>query len=161
VSVSREVYQELILQHSRHPRHHGALPEATHAATGDNPLCGDRYEVRLRVDESGVIRDAAFEGAGCAISKASASLMLDAVIGLSREEFERLFQDFHLVVRGDPQAPEAQARLGKLAVFANIWKYPSRVKCAILCWHAVRSALAGKGEARTEERPAAGMDSAS
>ncbi len=141
MSVSEDIYRELILQHSRHPRHFGDLADATHAAVADNPLCGDSYQVRLKVDAGGVIREAAFEGSGCAISKASASLMLDAVIGRTREEFESLFQDFHAVVRGEAQAPDAVARLGKLAAFAGIWKYPARVKCAILCWHGVRKAL--------------------
>ena len=151
MSVSEDVYRELILQHSRHPRHFGPLAAATHAAAGDNPLCGDSYQVRLRLDADGIIREAAFEGVGCAISKASASLMLDAVIGRTRSDFESLFRDFHDVVRGGPDAPSAQARLGKLAAFAGIWKYPSRVKCAILCWHAVRSALDGASRASTEE----------
>ena len=143
MSVTEDIYQDLILHHSRTPRHFGPLPDATHAAVGDNPLCGDHYEVRLRVDEAGVIRAAAFEGAGCAISKASASLMLDAAIGLTRSEFEELFQTFHAVVRGEPSAAEAPAKLGKLAAFSGVWKYPARVKCAILCWHAVQHALAG------------------
>ena len=156
MSVSSEIYQELILQHSRTPRHFGPLSGATHEALGDNPLCGDRYQVRLQVDADGVIRAAAFEGAGCAISKASASLMLDAVIGRTRADFENLFRDFHAVVRGEAQAPEALARLGKLAAFAGVWKYPARVKCAILCWHAVRTALAGTecaGESAGTARP--------
>ena len=150
MSVSSEVYQDLILHHSRAPRHFGPLPDATHAATGDNPLCGDRYEIRLRVDDAGVIRAAAFEGVGCAISKASASLMLEAAIGLSRTEFEELFHVFHAAVRGEPPAPEAAAKLGKLAAFSGVWKYPSRVKCAILCWHAVQHALAGTAGAGAE-----------
>ena len=151
MSVSEDVYRELILQHSRSPRHFGGLPGATHAAAGDNPLCGDSYQVRLKLDADGIIREASFEGVGCAISQASASLMLDAVIGRSRADFEHLFRDFHEVVRGGPEAQAAQARLGKLAAFSGIWKYPSRVKCAILCWHAVRSALAGEARASTEE----------
>ena len=151
MSVSEDVYRELILQHSRSPRHFGGLPGATLAAAGDNPLCGDSYQVRLKLDADGIIREASFEGVGCAISKASASLMLDAVIGRSRADFEHLFRDFHEVVRGGPEAQAAQARLGKLAAFSGIWKYPSRVKCAILCWHAVRSALAGEARASTEE----------
>jgi nitrogen fixation NifU-like protein len=150
VSVTDEIYQELILHHSRRPRHYGPLPDATHAAAGDNPLCGDRYEVRLRVDEAGIIRDAAFEGSGCAISKAAASLMLDAVIGLSRDEFENQFRLFHALVSGEAPSPEAAKKLGKLAAFSGIWKYPSRVKCAILCWHAVHSALIGQNRASTE-----------
>ena len=150
MSDAADLYQELILQHSRTPRHFGPLPQATHTAAGDNPLCGDRYQIRVQVDENGIIRDGAFEGVGCAISKASGSLLLDAVIGHSRDEFERLFQDFHAVVRGDEQSPAAIARLGKLAAFAGIWKYPARVKCAIRCWHALRGALAGEHSATTE-----------
>lgn len=153
MSVSEDIYRELILQHSRHPRHFGALADATHAADANNPLCGDSYQVRLKVDTGGVIREAAFEGIGCAISKASASLMLDAVIGRTREEFESLFQDFHAVVRGEAQAPEAMARLGKLAAFAGIWKYPARVKCAILCWHGVRLALGETGGSPDDPDP--------
>jgi nitrogen fixation NifU-like protein len=151
VSVTDEIYQDLILHHSRRPRHYGPLPDATHAAAGDNPLCGDRYEVRLRLDEKSIIRDAAFEGSGCAISKASASLMLDTVIGLSRDEFEELFRTFHALVSGETPSPEAVAQLGKLAALSGIWKYPARVKCAILCWHAVHSALAGQAHASSEE----------
>lgn len=157
MNVADEIYQELILHHSRRPRHFGPLPDATHAAAGDNPICGDHYEVRLRVDEAGIIRDGAFEGNGCAISKASASLMLDAVIGLSREEFEEQFHAFHELVRGEP-SPEAAAKLGKLAAFSGVWKYPSRVKCAILCWHAVHSALAGQDRASSEEESAPNSD---
>lgn len=154
MSVTTDIYQELILHHSRRPRHYGPLPDATHAAAGDNPLCGDRYDVRLQMDEAGRIRDAAFEGSGCAISKASASLMLDAVIGLTRDEFEEQFRAFHALVRGEPLTPAATAKLGKLAAFSGVWKYPSRVKCAILCWHAVHSALAGHDRASTEEESA-------
>ena len=150
MSDAANLYQELILQHSRTPRHFGPLEDATHGAEGDNPLCGDRFHVRVKVDENGVIRDGAFEGVGCAISKASGSMLLDAVIGRTREEFERMFHDFHAVVRGDEQSPEAVGRLGKLAAFSGIWKYPARVKCAILCWHALHSALAGGNAASTE-----------
>lgn len=150
MSASSELYQELILHHSRKPRHFGCLGHATHAATGDNPLCGDRYDVQLDLDAHDVIRDAAFEGSGCAISKASASLMLDAIIGLSRTEFESLFHTFQAVIRGELPEAEAEASLGKLAAFSGIWKYPARVKCAILCWHAVRSALEGRQRTTTE-----------
>lgn len=150
MSVVQDVYQELILQHSRHPRHYGELPAATHSAVGDNPLCGDRYEVHLQVDASGQIRDAAFEGVGCAISKASASLMLDAVIGMSQMQFEQLFHDFQQVIRGEDGAAEARGRIGKLAAFAGIWKYPARVKCAMLSWHALRNAWDARSAAPTE-----------
>ena len=146
----RDLYQEVIFDHNRNPRNFGELADATHHADGHNPLCGDQLTVYVQLKD-GVVEKAMFVGHGCAISKASASLMLDAVIGRSRADFEHLFRDFHEVVRGGPEAQAAQARLGKLAAFSGIWKYPSRVKCAILCWHAVRSALAGEARASTEE----------
>jgi nitrogen fixation NifU-like protein len=142
MTSATDLYQEIILNHSRHPRHFGRLENATHHIKADNPLCGDSYEVFLRVDEGGIIRDATFEGAGCAISKASASLMTDAVIGHSIQDFETLFARFHDLVRGTGTAP-APDSMGKLAAFSGIWKFPARVKCAILCWHAARTALAG------------------
>jgi len=147
MTTATDLYQEIILNHSRHPRHFGHLENATHRVKADNPLCGDSYEVALRVDEGGVIRDAAFEGAGCAISKASASLMTDAVIGHSIQEFDVLFTRFHDLVRGTANAPEP-ASMGKFAAFSGIWKFPARVKCAILCWHAVKTAI--KGESREQ-----------
>lgn len=143
MTSATDLYQEIILNHSRRPRHFGHLENATHRVKADNPLCGDSYEVSLRVDSDGIIRDAAFEGAGCAISKASASLMTDAVIGHSIQDFEALFTRFHDLVRGVDTAPDP-ASMGKLAAFSGIWKFPARVKCAILCWHAVKTAIKGE-----------------
>ena len=140
MNVSDELYQEVILDHSRRPRNFGCPRSHTHQAEGDNPLCGDRYKVYLQLDAEGVIREAAFDGAGCAISKASASLMTQALEGRHYDEIEGLFCAFHDLVQGRGEDVDPQT-LGKLAVFSGIWKYPSRVKCAILCWHAVRSAL--------------------
>lgn len=144
---SHELYQEMILDHSRTPRHFGKPPAHTHFAEGDNPLCGDHYYVYLTLTPEGVVSDAAFEGSGCAISKASSSMMTDAIIGKSREEALQLFDQFHALVQGPC---DDQHELGKLGAFAGIWKYPSRVKCAILCWHAVRSALGNGSTASTE-----------
>ncbi len=138
MTSATDLYQEVILNHSRQPRHFGPLEGATHKIEAENPLCGDHYEVFLKVDENGIIRDVSFEGAGCAISKASASIMTENIIGKSLPEFQILFKQFHSLVKGDADAPDAR-QMGKLAAFSGIWKFPARVKCAILCWHAVNS----------------------
>lgn len=135
-----DLYQEIILNHSRNPHHYGRMESPTHHIKADNPLCGDSYEVYLNVNDQGIIETMTFEGAGCAISKASASLLSDCVVGKSVSEFDELFQRFHDMVRGSDQAPSPE-ELGKLGAFSGIWKFPARVKCAILCWHAVKSAL--------------------
>ncbi len=140
MTSATDLYQEIILNHSRRPHHFGTLENPTHRIKADNPLCGDSYEVFLHVDDQDIIRDIAFEGAGCAISKASASLMTDAVIGKSRQAFDTLFNRFHDLVRGTASAPDPD-RMGKLAAFSGIWKFPARVKCAALCWHAVNNVL--------------------
>lgn len=139
MSSATDLYQEIILHHSRQPRHYGPLPGATHVYQADNPLCGDSYTIYLQV-EDGTIQQATFEGAGCAISKASASLMTDTVTGKTVAAFEAQFARFHALVRGDPEAPEAE-EMGKLAAFSGIWKFPARVKCAMLAWHGVKNAL--------------------
>ncbi len=144
----RELYQEVILDHHKRPRNFGPLPEENHHAKGHNPLCGDRIVVHLVLD-GGVIRDVRFEGAGCAISRASASLMTDAVKGKPVAEAERLFEEFHrLVTTGVDE--EVEASLGKLNVFCGVREFPSRVKCASLAWHTLHSALGDGGEASTE-----------
>jgi nitrogen fixation NifU-like protein len=145
----RELYQEMLLDHYRRPRHRGQLPDATHVAQGDNPLCGDRVRVALRLGGD-VIEEIAFEGSGCAISTASASLMSDAVRGKRRAELDRLFDAFHALVAGGPPPSDA-TDLGKLEIFAGVREYPARVKCATLPWHALRAALAGRGEPVTTE----------
>ncbi len=139
MSSATDLYQEIILHHSRQPRHYGPLPGATHAYKADNPLCGDSYTIYLQV-EDGVIRQTAFEGAGCAISKASASLMTDTITGKTLAEFEAIFATFHALVLGSQDAPKAET-MGKLAAFSGIWKFPARVKCAMLAWHGVKNAL--------------------
>ena len=135
----RDLYQEVILDHNRRPRNFGALPSANHTAEGHNPLCGDR--VRLFVDvEDDRVQNIAFEGSGCAISTASASLMTEAVKGKTVEEARELFRLFHDLLTTDHTAADDPA-LGKLAVFSGVREYPIRVKCATLAWHAFQAAL--------------------
>lgn len=140
----RELYQEVIVDHGRRPRNFGPLPTANREAEGVNPLCGDHLRLRLAVAD-GIIADARFEGAGCAISTASASLMTEALKGRSVAEAEALFGAFHALLTGE--RGEA-AELGKLAVLAGVREFPARVKCATLAWHTLRAALHG------ERRPA-------
>jgi nitrogen fixation NifU-like protein len=138
MSDLRELYQEVILDHNRHPRNFGPLPTANRRADGHNPLCGDRVTVYLDV-EAGRLQGIAFEGAGCAISTASASLMTEALQGLTVEGARDLFRGFHaLVTQG---AAEGSPDLGKLEVFTGVREYPMRVKCATLPWHALMAAL--------------------
>ena len=133
----RDLYQEVILDHNKRPRNFRILPEPTHQADGVNPLCGDRVSVFLDIQD-GIIKDIAFQGAGCAISSASASLMTEALKGKKVDDVEHLFDAFHDVVTTDCECPKG---LGKLGVLAGVRDYPSRVKCATLAWHAVRAAL--------------------
>ncbi len=136
------LYQEIILDHNKRPRNFGPLPSANRTARGDNPLCGDKVTVFLAVEDDR-IRDLSFQGAGCAISTASASLMTEAVKGKSLPEVEALFRDFHELLTGDPSRPaEPGLALGKLAAFSGVREYPVRVKCATLAWHTLKAALA-------------------
>jgi len=145
------LYQDVILEHNRSPRNFRRMDQADRHATGHNPLCGDQLTVWLKLDGD-VVSDVSFEGSGCAISKASASLMTTAVRGKPRGEIERLFQRFHDVVTGQqPRAGEESADLGKLAVFAGISTFPVRVKCATLSWHALRAALEQEAASVTTE----------
>lgn len=134
-----ELYQNVILEHNRSPRNYRAMDDASTQVEGNNPLCGDRITVWLKL-EGDLIRDVSFQGAGCAISKASASLMTDAVKGKSRTEAERLFERFHRLVTGGIRPGESET-LGKLAVFSGVSEFPVRVKCATLSWHAMRQAI--------------------
>lgn len=133
-----ELYQQTIVAHNRAPRNFKTLDHPTHQAQGDNPLCGDRISLQLTV-EGDVIREVGFQGSGCAISQASASLMTSAVTGKSPADAERLFQAFHDMVTG--RAPGDPAVLGKLAAFAGVKQFPARVKCANLAWHTLHAAL--------------------
>jgi nitrogen fixation NifU-like protein len=154
----RELYRELILDHAKNPRHFGKIDAATHAAEGVNPLCGDKLKLYFTVDESGRIADARFEGSGCAISVASASLLTDTVIGLDTDRALKYFTTMvqrlaHAGHRnGNRNGDIARGRsellddidLGKLRALEGVRDFPSRVKCATLAWHALNSALLGK-----------------
>ena len=139
MSDLRELYQEVILDHNKRPRNLGVLPAANRTAEGYNPLCGDRLSVYVKIDGD-VISEIRFQGSGCAISKASASLMTDGVRGKTIAEARRLFTQFHKMVTGDADPPPID-ELGKLAVFAGVRDYPMRVKCATLAWHTLRAAV--------------------
>lgn len=142
MSDLRELYQQVILDHNKRPRNFGHLDEANRHAEGRNPLCGDHLTVYLDV-EGGIIKDAKFEGAGCAISRASASLMTDAVKGKPLEDVERMFEEFHKMVTSGVNQ-DVEESLGKLAVFCGVREFPSRVKCASLAWHTLHAALEEK-----------------
>ncbi len=136
----RELYRELILDHARNPRHFGKLEDATHSAEGINPLCGDKLKLYLRLDAGHRIEDAAFEGSGCAISVASASLLTDTVIGL---DVPGAMSYFTAITRRmtDGESTEEVLDLDKLLALEGVREFPSRIKCATLAWHALKSAL--------------------
>jgi nitrogen fixation protein NifU and related proteins len=142
-----DLYQEVILDHNRRPRNFHALTNASHRAEGYNPLCGDRLTLYLSVNE-GVITEAAFEGAGCAISKASASMMTETLKGKTLAEADALFQRFHRMVTTPPDQPVED--MGKLSSLAGVREFPIRVKCASLAWHTFKAALANDHQATTE-----------
>ena len=147
MSDLRELYQTTILDHSRQPKNFGKLDECTHKAEGYNPLCGDKVTIYLEL-EGDQVKDIAFDGAGCAISTASASLMTEALKGKTIDEARALFHRVHQTMTG--QADEGDAgsdvELGKLAVFEGVRQYPLRVKCATLAWHTLKNAIEGKGD---------------
>lgn len=138
----KELYRDVILDHNRSPRNFGRLEPADASAIGRNPLCGDRLDLTLRMDGDR-LTDLKFEGQGCAISMASASLMSEAVKGRQRGEIERLFEQVHGVITGRSAA--AARELGKLAALGGVAEFPARVKCASLCWHTLQAALADSG----------------
>jgi len=140
-SILRELYQQLILDHQRSPRNFHELEHPDHRAEGYNPLCGDRINVEVDLDDEGRVREAGFTGQGCAICTASASMMTDSVAGKSQAEVDRLFEVFRDLVAGAKDPVEAEKILGKLAVFAGVREFPVRVKCATLPWHTLRAAL--------------------
>lgn len=145
----RDLYRELILDHARSPRHFGKLEQATHQAAGINPLCGDKLEVFLRVDPHGRIDEVRFEGSGCAISVASASLLTESVTGLSTDEALGRFSTVVEALTEDD--PAKQQELGNLAALLGVREFPSRVKCATLSWHALNAALNETTEPATTE----------
>ena len=138
MSDLRDLYQEVILDHNRNPRNFGPLEGAGLRADGHNPLCGDKLSIAVNVVD-GVVTDLRFEGSGCAISKASASLMTESIKGRTLDEARKLFDRFHQLVTDRSAPPDEE--LGKLAVFAGVRDYPARVKCAILAWHTLRAAV--------------------
>jgi nitrogen fixation protein NifU and related proteins len=142
-----DLYQEVILDHNRTPRNFHPIDDASHSAEGYNPLCGDRLTLYLTV-EKGVITDASFQGNGCAISKASASLMTEALKGRTVTEAQALFERFHRMVTTPPEQPVED--LGKLSVFAGVREFPVRVKCASLAWHTMKAAVERQRKTTTE-----------
>lgn len=146
----RELYQEVILDHSKRPRNLREIENAEHQAKGYNPLCGDRVTVFV-VLQDGVIEDVSFKGDGCAISTASASMMTETLKGKTIEEAETMFGKFHDLVTGKLAPGEGTEGLGKLAVFAGVQEFPVRVKCATLAWHTLRAALENRPEAVSTE----------
>jgi nitrogen fixation NifU-like protein len=142
-----DLYQEVILDHNKRPRNYGTIDNASHRAEGHNPLCGDRLNLFVNVDGD-MVRDIAFMGSGCAISRASASIMTDSVKGRPVQEARNLFERFHRMVTTPPD--QSVEDLGKLSVFAGVREFPVRVKCASLAWHTLAAALDQKQAATTE-----------
>jgi nitrogen fixation protein NifU and related proteins len=140
MSELNDLYQEVILDHNKNPRNFRAIENASHTADGHNPLCGDALKVYLNV-ENDTVTDVAFKGSGCAISKASASMMTQAVKGKTKAEAETLFNEFRAMVMGELDIETDENHLGKLKIFAGVLEFPARVKCASLSWHTVHAAL--------------------
>ena len=137
----RELYQEVILDHSRHPRHYGPMADASHMAEGYNPLCGDKVTVYLKLDADGRVADIGFEGKGCAISQASASMMVDMLKGRTAEEAQKLMQGFLHLVKGEDASGLSEDDRETLDVMGGISEFPMRVKCATLAWHTYKNAV--------------------
>lgn len=153
----QELYQEMVMDHNRRPRNFRKLEDATQTAEGFNPLCGDQLTLYLKV-EDGVITDVGFQGKGCAISKASTSMMTEGVKGKTIEEAEKLFEEFrHMITRqpGEELDPDTSG-LGDLEILSGVSKYPARIKCAVLSWHTLESILQGKEDNASTEQAAAG-----
>lgn len=149
MSELSELYQETILEHNKNPRNFREIEDASRTADGNNPLCGDALRVYVKLDGD-IVADVSFKGSGCAISKASASMMTQAVKGRTREEAEEIFNEFHDMVTGalDPEAEETH--LGRLKIFSGVLEFPARVKCASLSWHTLHGALQGDEAVSTE-----------
>ncbi len=149
MSELSELYQQVILDHNKKPRNFHKLDTANRSAEGYNPLCGDQLQVYLQL-ENEVIKDISFEGSGCAISKAAASMMTQAIKGKSKEEAEKLFHEFHGMVMGEYDEELTPNSLGRLTIFSGVRDFPARVKCASLSWHTMRAALHGEQTVSTE-----------
>jgi nitrogen fixation NifU-like protein len=149
MSELSELYQQVILDHNKKPRNFRRLATANHTAEGYNPLCGDQLTVYLQL-ENDAVKDISFEGSGCAISKAAASMMTQAVKGKTKQEAERLFTEFHKMVTGDLDEVTTPNQLGNLQIFSGVREFPVRVKCATLAWHTMQAALTNKETVSTE-----------
>ncbi len=145
-----ELYQQVILAHHHKPKNFGVLKNPTHDAQGYNPLCGDHLHIYVHVNDKDIIDDISFDGDGCAISRASASMMSVAVKGKTLTEAKNLFNEFHELILGNLKPETSPHHLGKLSIFSGIWQYPSRVKCASLCWHTLQGALEKTKSVSTE-----------
>jgi len=145
-----DLYQQVIIDHTKAPRNFGKLEPCSHDAEGYNPLCGDQLHIYLQVSDDDIIEDVKFEGQGCSISTASASLMTDAMKGKSIKQFEQMFEAFHDMATADMSATPDEETLGKLAVLAGVKEFPARIKCATLCWHTMKAAVDGGGTVKTE-----------
>lgn len=150
MSDLRTLYQEVILDHNKSPRNFRKMEDADRKAEGYNPVCGDQYTIYLKL-HNGLIKEISFQGSGCAISKASASLMSTILKGKTKAEVEILFEKFHKLVMGEFNPTKHLEELGKLGVFAGVSEFPIRVKCASLAWHALRAALESKQELVTTD----------
>jgi nitrogen fixation NifU-like protein len=149
MSELNDLYQETILEHNKNPRNFREIESADKEAVGNNPLCGDALRVFVKMDGD-TVSDVAFKGSGCAISKASASMMTQTVKGKTREEAETLFHEFQRMVTGKLDVEIDENHLGKLRIFSGVLEFPARVKCASLSWHTLDAALKGDGEVSTE-----------
>lgn len=149
MSELNDLYQEVILEHNKNPRNFREIENADKTAEGHNPLCGDQLKLYLAM-ENDTLKDVAFKGSGCAISKASASMMTQVVKGKSREEAEVLFDEFHRMVTGNLDIEQDENNLGKLKIFAGVLEFPARVKCASLSWHTLHAALNNEEATSTE-----------
>jgi nitrogen fixation NifU-like protein len=149
MSELSDLYQEVILEHNKNPRNFREIADADRTADGNNPLCGDALRVYVEMEDE-LVKDVAFKGSGCAISKASASMMTQAVKGKTRDEAEVLFDEFHKMVTGELDTEADENHLGKLKIFAGVLEFPARVKCASLSWNTLHAALAGEETVSTE-----------
>ncbi len=149
MSELSELYQQVILDHNKKPRNFRKLDDANYTAEGYNPLCGDQLTIYLNLEDD-LVKEVGFEGSGCAISKASASMMTQAVKGKSKEQAENLFKEFHLMVTGELDEEAQENSLGNLKIFAGVREFPVRVKCATLPWHTMHAALNKEEQVSTE-----------
>lgn len=149
MSELSELYQQVILDHNKKPRNFRKLETANHRADGYNPLCGDQLTIYMKLEDD-LVTDVGFEGSGCAISKASASMMTQAVKGKRKEQAEKLFKEFHSMVTGELDEENEENTLGNLKIFAGVREFPVRVKCATLPWHTMHAALNKEDQASTE-----------